>query len=346
MASVRKRKGRYGVSYYVQVRVKGHKQVTKTFKRKSDAERWAEDTEALIRSGTDLDGISLDDLLFTKALDRYLVEVSSKKAYNSRRREEDAAKQLVPYFKQYTLKEITPALVAQYRDFRLQKVSASTIHKELALLSHLFRIAEREWSMDVENPVSRISKPTLPRGRLRILDKDESERLLNEAKKSRNKKLYPYLILQLYTGMRPSEGAGLRWEQVFLDQKVIDLTRTKTEPRRVPLTTTATEILESIKPAEQTGWVFLPANPSQRIIGRPNLFFRRSFDTAVKRAKIDDFNMHDLRHTAASYLLMAGADIRTLADILGHKTMDMVYRYTHLLDDHKLATVEKIDGLY
>jgi integrase len=91
--------------------------------------------------------------------------------------------------------------------------------------------------------------------------------------------------------------------------------------------------------------VFLPEKVSVNVQRRPNLFFRRAFDNAVKKAKIEDFHMHDLRHTAASYLLMAGVDLRTLADILGHSTMQMVQRYTHLLDDHKLKAVDRIDSL-
>ncbi len=91
--------------------------------------------------------------------------------------------------------------------------------------------------------------------------------------------------------------------------------------------------------------VFLPENISSTVQRRPNLFFRRAFDNAVKKAEIKDFHMHDLRHTAASYLLMSGSDLRTLADILGHSTMQMVQRYTHLLDDHKLKAVDRINGL-
>ena len=78
---------------------------------------------------------------------------------------------------------------------------------------------------------------------------------------------------------------------------------------------------------------------------RPNQYFRESFEAAVKRAGIENFHMHDLRHTAASYLLMAGVDLRTLADILGHSTMQMVQRYTHLLDDHKLKAIDRIEQL-
>lgn len=109
----------------------------------------------------------------------------------------------------------------------------------------------------------------------------------------------------------------------------------------------AVEILLHIMPEQCDNRmpVFLPQKTSSTVQRRPNLFFRRAFDNAIKKAKIEDFHMHDLRHTAASYLLMAGVDLRTLADILGHSTMQMVQRYTHLLDDHKLKAVDRIAGL-
>ena len=147
--------------------------------------------------------------------------------------------------------------------------------------------------------------------------------------------------------MRPSEGAGLTWGQIDVDARIIDLTITKTKPRRVPLTIKAIELLLEIMPEQydKSQFVFLPEDCSDVIRRRPNLFFRRAFDNAVKKANIEDFHMHDLRHTAASYLLMAGVDLRTLADILGHSTMQMVQRYTHLLDDHKLKAIDRIEQL-
>jgi integrase len=96
---------------------------------------------------------------------------------------------------------------------------------------------------------------------------------------------------------------------------------------------------------QQQNAYFLTEKVSVTVQRRPNLFFRRAFDNAVKKTKIDDFHMHDLRHTAASYLLMAGVDLRTLAEILGHSTMQMVQRYTQLLDDHKLKAIDRIEGL-
>ncbi len=176
---------------------------------------------------------------------------------------------------------------------------------------------------------------------------DEARNLLEICKKSRNQKLYHFVQLLLHTGMRPSEGAGLKWGQVDIDARIVDLSITKTKPRRVPLTIKAIEILLDIMPEKCSNqeYVFLPEKISVTVQRRPNLFFRRAFDNAVIKAKLDDFHMHDLRHTAASYLLMGGVDLRTLADILGHSTMQMVQRYTHLLDDHKLKAIDQIERL-
>ena len=286
-------------------------------------------------------------MAFSKALDKYELEVSSQKRPNTKVREITSANQLRKSFAGLSLKEIIPAQVAAFRDKRLKTVGPSTIQKDLALLSHLYTIARTEWALEVNNPVASIRKPTRPDGRLRLLSKDEARHLLEICKKSRNEKLYHYVQLLLHTGMRPSEGAGLIWGQVDIDTRIIDLTITKTKPRRVPLTIKVIEILLDIMPEQcnKRLSVFLPENISSTVQRRPNLFFRRAFNNAVKKAEIKDFHMHDLRHTAASYLLMSGSDLRTLADILGHSTMQMVQRYTHLLDEHKLKAVDRIAGL-
>ena len=96
---------------------------------------------------------------------------------------------------------------------------------------------------------------------------------------------------------------------------------------------------------QPTDFVFLRQNPPKRILRRPSLYFRRSLDNAIRYAELDNFHAHDIRHTAASYLIMAGVDLRTLAEILGHKSMDMVMRYAHLIDDHKVSAIDKINDI-
>ncbi|MDO8948251.1 MAG: site-specific integrase, partial [Desulfocapsaceae bacterium] len=123
---------------------------------------------------------------------------------------------------------------------------------------------------------------------------------------------------------------------------------TKTDMRYVPLTEMAEKAFRSIRPTDSGSdiYVFLPPSSLLKTsIIRPSLHFRRSFDTVRAKAGLEDVHLHDLRHTAASHLLMAGVDIRTLAEILGHKTLQMVHRYTHLLNDHKLKAVDLINSL-
>lgn len=345
MATIIPYEGKHFTTYKAQVRISGHPTVTKTFRRLSDAHRWAEDVEQALRSGGYVGDDPPGDLAIKTAIHRYLDEVSPKKAILTMQRDHRSAAPLLDHFSGQTLRGVTPALVAQYRDSRIKEVKPASLQKEMALLSHLYTIARTEWAYDIANPVQGVRKPSIGPGRLRLLNEGEIRRLLDACRNSRNPKLYPFVLLQLHTGMRPSEGAGLSWKQVDLDRRMIDLTRTKTEPRRVPLTYQAVEVLAELEPegdCEGSGYVFLPEKFSTMIRLRPNIYFRGAYEHALARAGIKDFTMHDLRHCAASWMIMAGVDIRTLADILGHKTMQMVQRYTHLLDDHKLRAVDLV----
>ncbi len=318
MARILPVKRKKGIVYKAEIRLKGHPYLCQTFDRLSEAQRWAEDTEATLRSGGYIGETPPDDIAFGKALDRYELEVTSQKRPNTRSREITSANTLRIFFAGLNLKEITPARVAAFRDKRLKTVGPSTIQKDLALLSHLFTIARTEWAMEVNNPVASIRKPAKPDGRLRLLSKNEARHLLEICKKSRNEKLYPYVQLLLHTGMRPSEAAGLIWGQVDIDARIIDLTITENKAPQGSFNHHSHRNTASNHAGRE--WnkslpVFLPLKISSTIRRRPNLFFRRAFDNAVKKAKIEDFHMHDLRHTAASYLLMAGVD---LSDTGGH----------------------------
>jgi len=347
MATVKARKRNKGTVYRAEVRVKGHPRLSQTFDRQSEAMRWAEDTEKALRNGGYVGNAPPNDMLFDDALKKYLAETSSKKAVSTHRRELYQSRSL-HYFFGRTLKEITPALTAQFREKRSAEVQPATVIKDLNLLSHIYTTAIREWGVEATNPVLIIRKPKAPPGRLRFLTCAEIMKLLEESRKGHRPNLYNFILLQLHTGMRPSEGAALTWKQVDFDGRIIDLQETKTDPRRVPLTVTAIETLANLVPSagyDCNDFVFLPKNPKMTHRLRPNQYFRESFVEAVKRANINDFHMHDLRHTAASYMIMNGIDLRTVADILGHKTISMTMRYTHLLDDHKLKAVDRIDSL-
>lgn len=349
MATISARKRKYGTVYRAEVRITGHKTVSQTFTRKGDAENWAEETEHTLRTVGYLGDVPPGDLAIKTAIQRYLDEISPQKAILTTQRDHRSARPLLFFFSGQTLRSITTTMVKQFKDSRLeQKISPSSLQKELALLSHLYTVAREDWYyLDIKNPVTAVSRPK-PVNRLRLLTEAEILRLLDACKKSRNPKLYHYVLVQLHTGMRPSEGAGLTWQQIDLDRRMIDLTKTKTEPRRVPLTYQAVEALAELVPegdCDGSDYVFIPATVSTATRLRPNIYFRQAYEHALDRAGIKDFRMHDLRHTAASWLIMNGVDIRTLADILGHKTMTTVMKYTHFLDAHKLAAIDRIGHL-
>jgi integrase len=284
---------------------------------------------------------------FEDIITRYEESVTSQKAPTTQEREKRLAKILKLHIGEDTLlPDITPSVVAKYRDQRLSCVSAYSVRLELALLSHIFKKAIKEWELPLENPVDAIERPKVPKGRIIFLKKEEAVRLLKECRASKNKMLYPYILVLLHSAMRPSEAAGLRWNQIDLESRSLTLYKTKTEPRTVPLTKAVVAALQEIKEGKKySDFVFLKGEgKSEHAQNIPSSRFRPAFDLARARAKLPELHMHDLRHTAASHMLMAGTDLRTLASILGHSTLQMVLRYTHLLDEHKLNAVDRLNN--
>ncbi len=350
MARIQTRKGKKRTTYTATVRIKGFPTFARTFDTKGEAKKWASDLETDVRSGRYQDTRPAEKILLAELIYKYLEQVSSKKRPNSERRDRDSANAILNGLgKEILVANVNTKRLAAYRDSRIKKVSPSTIQKEFALLSHLFNIARREWGLPVDNPVTDVARPKICNGRTRFLTNEEVQKLLEVAKESRNRKLYPYLLLMIHTGMRPSEAAGLKWEDVDLDARLIELRITKTDMRYVPLTEMTGNVLRSMQPqdSEKETHIFLPLESlkSPQVRNLPYLYFKRSFNTVRKKAGLEDIHLHDLRHTAASHLLMAGVDIRTLAEILGHKSLQMVHRYTHLLNDHKLKAVDRINSL-
>jgi integrase len=192
-----------------------------------------------------------------------------------------------------------------------------------------------------DNILRKVSKLKEPRGRVRYFSDEERERFLLACKESHNSDLYNAVILALSTGGRKNEIWGLSWKDVDLKNGFITFEETKNdEPRSVPLQGHALELMlkRSKVPRIDTDLVF----PS-RVDQQKHFDFRRPFQMALKTAQIEDFRWHDLRHCAASYLVMAGVDMRTVAEILGHKTLQMTQRYTHLSPEHLKDAVSKMN---
>jgi len=206
--------------------------------------------------------------------------------------------------------------IAKYRDGRLKKRSPITVNNELIALSHLFTVARKEWGMEaLRNPVSDIRKPKQPSGRDRRLQSGEEITLLDKA----SPQLRPLITLALETAMRQGELLSICWKDVNLNHRTIFLKDSKNgESRTVPLSSTAVATLKKIPRDISTPLVF------------PILGVSRKFSLACKAAEIEDLRFHDLRHEATSRLFEKGLNPMEVASITGHKTLQMLKRYTHL----------------
>jgi len=186
----------------------------------------------------------------------------------------------------------------------------------------------------------KVKKPKEARGRVRFLDDDEREKLLLASAKSSNEYLHICVTLALSTGMRLGELMGLKWPDVNLAKHFLILHETKNgERRRVPITGYAHDLLVEHSKVRRldTGLLFPSKNPDKPVD------LRKPFGNALKQAEITDFRWHDLRHCAASYLAMNGASLAEIAEVLGHKTLQMVKRYAHLSDGHVSSVVSSMN---
>ena len=302
--------------------------LSQTFDTKADAEEWASERERDIRRGQYLESREAERTTLGHALDRYLVEVVSGKKGEVQDRHRVEAWKRDPLAKR-ALSSIRGADLAAWRDKRMsQGVSGSTIRRDLAVLSHLFNLASKEWAMTgLANPIEAIRVPPQGKARDRRLDsrlgdegQNETMRLLAACEASANPWLAPLVKVALATAMRQSELLALRWEAVDLKRQVARLDDTKNGERRdVPLSSEAVAALKGLA-RSLDGRVF-PVS-----LGRLNIQWRK----AVAAAGLVDFRFHDLRHEATSRLFEKGLNPMEAAAVTGHKTLQMLKRYTHL----------------
>jgi integrase len=198
--------------------------------------------------------------------------------------------------------------------------SPITIKRRLALLSHLYKVAEREWGMGgLVNPVPHVSMPRVANARDRRLINDEQARLLAAAH-AYGGEIGPLIAWAIETAMRRGEIAAMRWDHLDRKARVLLIPETKTgTPRRVPLSTAALGVLDS-----------LPRRIDGRVWGMRPDSISQAFERVCKAAGIEGLTFHDLRHEATSRLFEKGLDPMEVAAITGHKTLQMLKRYTHL----------------
>jgi integrase len=345
MASIIERLGSNGqVTYYVRIRRRGFAPASASFTRKTDVNRWIAETEQAIRDGRYLEQVEGRKHTLSEAIDRYLSEFE----YNLMRKNQ--LKQWEEELGHKFISDIHPGMISDIilkwkkePNKRGEIRKGAILNRYLSTLSVLFTAAVRDWQWHTKNPVKDVRRQKEPKGRVRFLSAEERELLLAECKKSYCPYLYLIVVLALSTGMRKAEIGKLRWRDVNLEHGIIILEKTKNgERRRVAVRGRALELLKQHSIVRQLNTDFLFPGELTHLNSRP-FDFRKAWIRAKKNTGIENFVFHDLRHSCASYLAMGGASILEIAEVLGHKTLDMVKRYSHLTESHTASVVEKMN---
>jgi len=342
------------------IRKAGWPITTKTFRTKRNADDWARRTEDEMVRGVYVQRSAAERMTVEDALQRYLREVTPGKRPTSQRTEKLRAAILTRHLGRYSLATLTPEVIAKFRDDRLagdvgpdgkrHPRKNNTIRLELALLGHLFTVALKEWGLGLTyNPVQSIRRPPPGPGRDRRLSPEETKRLLAAADAHSNPMLGWIVRLALETGMRSSEIRGLTHKQVDLKRRVIRLQLTKNNSSRtVPLTREAGRVLQ-----EALNHPIRPIDTDLVFFGEPGHDGKRrpyQFNPMWRKIKINcglaDLHFHDLRHEAVSRLVEAGLSDQEVAAISGHKSMQMLKRYTHLRAEDLVGKLDALEQLH
>jgi integrase len=301
--------------------MKGAPPLSKSFKRKTDAKRWIEDTKAAIRGGNAVSNQASTTTL-KEALGRYEREECVPEKKKGWRRERDRVRTWMKHKLAFRfLSQLRGSDFAEYRDARAAEgKSGATIRLELMVISKLFKLAGRDWGIDgLRNPIKSMTLPKVNPGRERRLKPAEEKRLL-VALRSSGAYMAELANLAIETAMRQGELLALTPADVDLDKRIARLRDTKnSEPRDVPLSPRAVEILRALpRPIKETDPLF-PV-PQDQVI--------RTFRAVCDDLGIEDLRFHDLRHEATTRLC-ARLPMHEAMRVTGHKTPSMLMRYYH-----------------
>ncbi len=352
MGSIREHMKKSGEkTYHAEVRLKGFPTQRASFRTKSQAKKWVQDTESAIRDGRYSSTAASRRYTVNELIDRFIKQYLSKHP---------------KYFKQKVLllqrwqtelgnlflAEVTPSHLADIRDKLLEEMtpkgtkrSPSTANRYLAAFSRVLSFGVKELGWIQENPMQKITKPKESKGRDRFLSQEEIERLLLACKDSSNPNLYQIVSIAILTAMRYGEIVSLQWSDINFDHRFLTIQETKNGSKRViPLTDKLIEILKLCPSYGSEPNDFIFTTGKQSTSDKP-ISIRKSFGNALKKAHIEKFRFHDLRHTAASHLAMTGATQGELMEILGHRTPTMTRRYAHFSQGHIAKLMERTSSL-
>lgn len=331
MAYIQKVKRKKGIIYRVFIRPPGLKPITKTFTTRREANQFVnklDDDRRQIQAFQQ----NKHKTLLSKVIDDYLVN-----GYKGQRPRDEEYK--LNYWKsQIGIKQISEVSridISNSLTNLPSHLSNATVNRYKAAISVVFTYACRYYNL-LDNPVKSIPSRPENNARIRYLSKDERALLFKATKESKWSKLHLITLMAITTGARKGELLGLKWNDIDFNRNTAYIATTKNgEAKVLPLVDEVINELNRFK--QESGLVF----NSEIKPSKPYDFFKL-WKKALEQADINDFRFHDLRHTTASYLAQSGASLLEIADVLGHKQIQMTKRYAHLCINHKTKLINKV----
>ena len=342
MASITRR----GNKYRVLIRCGNQPAISKTFTRKADAAAWARSVEVAIEKGeySQGNGVTLAD-----AIDRYLEEQprlkggklalgvtipSCEKTYLRWWRERLGRKPLTDLTKS-DFSDARSDLSRTISPRTGKPLSPASVNRRVARISAVLTICVKEWDWCQTNPVLELSQ-YVEKARDRYLSDAELKSLLFNLDCTDEPAIKPLVLLALTTGRRATEHLGIRWRDIHWESGTIYIWGTKNGAHSTAyIQPVAREAIEQL-------WEGRDRDPDQFVFqgkhGRVPFHYHPSWDLIRTAAGLHDFRFHDLRHSAASFMAMAGRSLAEIAAVLGHKSERTTQRYAHFAEDHRRAT--------
>lgn len=327
MGTTFKKKGNWYIDYYVdgirkREKIGTSKKLAKTVLKKIEVE---------IAEGKFLDIKKEKKVKFSDFADAFL-RIYAKENKESWQRDASCISKFKGFFKDKYLNDITTPDIERYKTERRSLVQKSTVNRELSCLKTIFNKAV-EWKNLTTSPAKNVKKFKVQNKRTRYLELYEIECLIECCGET----IKPIVITAVNTGMRKHELLDLQWKDVDFVNSIIYIRNTKnSEMREVPMNETLKSLLVSLKGKMMGQYVFCKADGTQF------KSIKTAFNTALRKAQISDFTFHDLRHTFASHLVMNNVDLKTVQELLGHKSIEMTMRYSHLSASHKKRAVNRL----
>ncbi len=272
-------------------------------------------------------------LLLTELGERYLAHAKMHK--RSWKRDEQLLANLSDFFGNVNLDGITPLRIEEFQQQRVQRVKPATANREIALLKHMFNMAEKWQLYRGSNPVRQVRFLAEDNFQFRTLSEEEERALVEHCPMY----LADMVVFALNTGLRSGEIFNLKWEEIDLQARRLQTTTSKTRRRlELPLNDAALQVLESWLAIKRGPYVFYNWSTGAAFVD-----LSAGLRKACKAAGLSGITWHTFRHTFASRLTRKGVDIVTVKELLGHSTVTVTMRYAHSNHETKLRAVERLE---